>query len=56
MGLAPVKEETRELVLSLCYVRTQKKVVVFKAGRGLSPESNHADTLILDFLPLELRT
>ena len=55
MALVPLSEETPESLLSFSTMGGHsQKAAVYKPGRELSPEPNHADTLILDFQPPEL--
>ena len=46
---ALIKRGRRVGLLSFWHVKMQQKMIVCKTGRGLSPEPDHADTLILDF-------
>jgi len=55
MGLMPLKEETGEMMIPLStMLRYSEKGSLCKPGRQLSPELNHADTLISDSQPPEL--
>ena len=47
------REHQTACCLPLCHGRHSKKAAVYKLGRELSPESDPAGTLILDFQPLE---
>ena len=54
-ALVPLSEETPENLISFSTMRGHsQKVAVYKLGREFSPESHHADTLILDLQPSEL--
>ena len=47
-ALVPLSEETPENLISFSTMRGHsQKVAVYKLGREFSPESYHADTLIL---------
>ena len=47
---ALIRRGQRVGLLSFCHVKMQQRMIVCKKkGRGLSPEPDHTDTLILDF-------
>ena len=47
---ALIRRDKRKFAsLCFCHVRTQQEGSCLQAGRGLSPEHDHACTLILDF-------
>lgn len=49
MGLVPLQEEIAQRLLSSYYVTHSEKSVTYKPRRELSPETDQASTLILDF-------
>ena len=51
-GLALLQKEEETLDLPLC--KQSSMAIIYKPGRGSSPEFDHADTLILDYQFLEM--